>query len=87
MTTLTFIVPVRNDAARLARCLAAITRTAGPLTDIVVVDNGSTDESAAVARRAGAQVLVVPDASVAALRNRGAATATGEVLAFVDADR
>jgi hypothetical protein len=79
-------VPVRNDAARLARCLAAISRTAGVGTDVVVVDNGSTDESASVARAAGAQVLVVPAGSVAALRNRGAASATGEAFAFVDAD-
>lgn len=83
-----FIVPVRNDAARLARCLRSIraNRRTPDQIDIVVVDNGSTDESAQVARRFGAEVHVLPNARVPELRNHGALQASGEVLAFVDAD-
>jgi GT2 family glycosyltransferase len=53
--------------------------------DIIVVDNGSVDDSVAVARRAGATV-VNGHGRVSALRNLGARQATGDILAFVDAD-
>jgi cellulose synthase/poly-beta-1,6-N-acetylglucosamine synthase-like glycosyltransferase len=86
--TITFVIPVRNDAARLRRCLESIRRneTAFGAIDIVVVDNGSSDGSADVARAAGARVLVVPGVRVAELRNRGASLSDVDVLAFVDAD-
>jgi glycosyltransferase involved in cell wall biosynthesis len=83
-----FIVPVRNDATRLEVCLRSIRaneRTPGDI-EIVVVDNGSSDDSAEVARRLGAQVIVVENSSVSELRNSGAHRASADVLAFVDAD-
>ena len=85
---ISFIVPVRNDADRLERCLRSIWRNqyAAGQTEIVVVDNGSTDASPDVARRLGATLIVVENAPVSELRNRGARHATGEILAFVDAD-
>ena len=55
-------------------------------TEIIVCDNGSTDDSPAVARRFGAEVLQVEQARVAALRNQGASHARADVLAFIDAD-
>ena len=85
---ISFVVPVRNDAVRLRRCLASISRNevrAGHL-EILVVDNGSRDGSGRVARKAGARVLTCPDVGVAELRNRGAAATSGEILAFIDAD-
>src|SRR5438270_12615913 len=83
-----FIIPVRNDAARLQTCLRTILRNsqAPKLVQIIVVDNASTDDSAAVARQLGAEVLTVDSGRVAELRNYGAHHATGDVLAFVDAD-
>ena len=85
---LSFIVPVRNDAARLTRCLRSIRAAAleGPAVEIVVADNGSTDGSAEVGLRFGARVLSLPGRKVSALRNRAAAAARGDVLGFVDAD-
>ena len=81
------VIPVRNDALRLKRCLEAITRSAAGVTlEIVVADNGSTDGSADVARAAGAQVLSLPGLRVAELRNRAAAAVATDVLAFIDAD-
>ncbi len=56
------------------------------LIEIIVVDNGSTDESAAVARDGGAIVLRCDSGSVAELRNRGARAALGSIIAFVDSD-
>ena len=85
---ISFIVPVLNDADRLRVCLASIRRafTAWDPVEIVVVDNGSTDGSAEVARRHGATVLTVTEGRVSKLRNHGAAQASGDILAFVDAD-
>jgi hypothetical protein len=86
---ISFIVPVRNDAVRLEACLRSIRRTqesTPALVEIIVADNGSTDASADVARRFGARVFVAANACVAELRNTAARLATGEVLAFVDAD-
>jgi hypothetical protein len=53
---------------------------------VLVIDNGSTDDSTDVARAAGARVIEAPGERVARLRNIGAHAASGRVLAFVDAD-
>jgi GT2 family glycosyltransferase len=85
---ISFIVPVRNDASRLQICLQSILAShsiAGEI-EILVVDNGSTDDSPSVARALGARVLVIENVRVSELRNRGAEQAHGELLAFVDAD-
>jgi len=83
-----FVVPVKNDASRLRTCLTAIAANprAGVSLEMVVADNGSTDDSPAVADAAGARVLRLPGLRVSELRNRAAAATTGELLAFVDAD-
>ena len=83
-----FVIPVRNDARRLARCLDSIRASLYPLEliEIVVIDNGSTDDSTDTARQRQARVLSLPGKRLGALRNAGAAAARGEVLAFVDAD-
>jgi GT2 family glycosyltransferase len=85
---LSFVVPVRNDARHLEVCLASIAADTGgmPHAEVIVADNGSTDESAQVAGKAGARVLDLPGLSVAELRNRAAHVASGSLLAFVDAD-
>jgi glycosyltransferase involved in cell wall biosynthesis len=85
---LSVIIPVRNDARRLERCLASIAASPSPSSEVevIVVDNGSTDDSPDAARRAGARVLVLPGLKVGELRNEGARAARGGILAFVDAD-
>lgn len=84
---MTFIIPVRNDAARLRRCLESIKASLGPIPcEIIVADNGSTDESADVARQAGVRLLSLPNRRVAEVRNDAAAAARGAWLAFVDSD-
>lgn len=82
------VIPVRNDARRLERCLASIRNAGYPLNrmEVLVADCGSTDDSASVGRAAGATVLPLPGLRVAEMRNRAAARSAGEILAFIDAD-
>lgn len=85
---ISFVIPVRNDAARLDRCLASIVRNEYPrnLVEIIVVDNESTDGSANAARAYGAIVIKSTGDSVAQHRNRGARAALGGIIAFADSD-
>ena len=83
-----FVIPVRSDAANLERCLGSIARLdrAAADVEVIVIDNGSVDASADVARQVGARVLSITGKPVAGLRNDGARESSGDVLAFVDAD-
>ena len=86
--SVSFVVPARNAATTLAACLDAI-KVACPHageTEVLVIDNGSGDATAAVARDRAVPVISVPDGSVARCRNIGAGLAKGETIAFVDAD-
>lgn len=74
--------------ACLAALKAALAATAAPgrAAELVVVDNNSTDATAALAAAAGAQVVTEPVNQISRARNAGAAAASGEWLLFVDAD-
>ena len=80
---ISLVIPVLNDAARLERCLTSIRlqRYPADLVEVVVADNGSADDSASVARRAGATVLDLPGLRVAQVRNRAAQATQGDVIA------
>jgi uncharacterized protein (TIRG00374 family) len=82
------IVPVYNGAATLPECLRALQAQTFPaqLYETIVVDDGSTDNSAEVARGRGVRVISQPNAGAAAARNRGAQEARGNILLFTDAD-
>ena len=81
------IIPAFNEERWLPATLRGLRGLeAAASREIIVVDNGSTDRTRDLAREAGATVLVVPGVSVGALRNAGVRLATGDVLAFLDAD-
>jgi glycosyltransferase involved in cell wall biosynthesis len=82
------VIPVFNSERFLAEAIESVLRQTHPRMECIVVDDGSEDNSVAVARSFGERVSVVEqsNAGVAAARNRGAAEAHGEVLAFLDAD-
>jgi hypothetical protein len=88
LVTTSVVVPVFQGAGPLARTLAALASSSVAPHEIIVVDDGSTDGSGEVARAAGARVVTVPHGprGPAAARNLGAASATGSVLLFLDAD-
>jgi glycosyltransferase involved in cell wall biosynthesis len=84
------VIPARDEADRLERVLRACRTAARRVpteTEIIVADHGSKDTTPAIARFLGARVVdATPARTIAGVRNRGAAVATGDVLAFLDAD-
>ena len=88
LPSVSFIIPVRDDAERLRQCLVSIRANDYPAeaVEVIVVDNGSQDGSSEVATAAGARVLCKPGLQVGELRNEGVRAAMGEIVVFVDAD-
>ena len=86
------VIPAFNEEKLLPACLAHVVEAlaafseAGWEHEVVVCDNNSTDRTAEIARSAGARVVFEPVNQIARARNRGAATAEGDWLVFVDAD-
>lgn len=81
------IVPACNAREELGPCLDALLASPHASREILVVDDGSTDDTGAVARGRGVTVLETARRSgPAAARNEGARRAKGDVLLFVDAD-
>ena len=86
---ISFIVPAHNEEAWIGRCVSAIRsglESLGEPHEIIVVDDASSDSTAAIARQQGAQVIRVEHRQIAATRNAGARQARGDILFFVDAD-
>lgn len=80
------VIPVRNDAAHLELCLAALARQHIAPHEVIVVDNGSTDDTGAVAGRHGARVIEEPETGIGIASAAGYDAATGDIIARVDAD-
>jgi len=82
------VIPVRDARALLERCLESLDRQMVDRSDyeVIVVDDGSSDGSAEVARKWGARVFRQEKKGPGAARNRGIQEAKGEVLLFLDAD-
>ena len=80
------VLPARNEAAALRSLLPSL-RSLLPTAEIVVVDDGSTDDTVAVAKATGARVIShpYPKGNGAAIKT-GARAAQGEILVFMDAD-
>ncbi len=86
---ISFIVPAYNEELLLGATLRDINAAAQSLGvpyEIIVVDDASTDQTAAVAKEHAARVLHVAHRQIAATRNSGARAATGDFLIFVDGD-
>lgn len=82
------IIPTYNEERFIRRCLDSIRaqRVAPDQVEIVVVDNGSTDQTLTICQEYTDRILSHPELRVGAMRNQGAAKARGQVLAFIDAD-
>ena len=83
------VIPVKDGGADLARCLDAIaSQELSDAVEVVVVDSGSTDGSADLARARGARVHVIPPEEFGhgRTRNLGASIAAGDILVFTSQD-
>ena len=86
LPTVSVIIPARDDAVALTECLRRLARqTVAPL-EVVVVDNASSDDTAAVAVARGARVVPEARVGIPAAAATGYDSAVGDVIARLDAD-
>ncbi|GAW65960.1 glycosyl transferase [Geoanaerobacter pelophilus] len=82
------IIPAKNERENIGRCLDSIFQVDWDPAqyEVIVVDNGSSDDTPLIAAQKGAKVYLQPELTISGLRNFGASMAKGEILAFMDAD-
>ncbi|MBI3573213.1 MAG: glycosyltransferase family 2 protein [Candidatus Kerfeldbacteria bacterium] len=81
------VIPAYNEARYLEACLASLkAQDFSGVFEIIVVDNNSSDDTAAIASRLGARVIIEPTRGVCAARQAGTLAASGEVVLSTDAD-
>jgi glycosyltransferase involved in cell wall biosynthesis len=87
---LTIVIPAFNEASRIGEtvqtAIQSLLEAGIDSSEVIVSDDASSDETADLAREAGATVVVSGKRNIGAARNRGAAVATGKYLLFLDAD-
>ena len=86
---ISFIIPAHNEERLIGHTLNALedaARAVGHSFEVVVVDDASSDHTAAIAHAHGARVIAVSHRQIAATRNAGARQASGEMFVFLDAD-
>jgi glycosyltransferase involved in cell wall biosynthesis len=87
MPTITAVLSCYNAAAFIAEAISSVQRQTRQVDEILVVDDCSTDDSAAIARALGVRVVSTGmNSGAAAARNLGIRESTGELVAFLDAD-
>jgi len=75
-----------NGSRTLADCCEGLLRLAYPNFEVIVVDDGSTDDTASIARGYGSRVIRTPNRGLSAARNTGLEAASGEIVAYLDDD-
>lgn len=85
-TTISVVIPVKDDGTELARCLRSLSAQSRPPDEIIVVDNGSSDRSAEIAAAAGATVIGCDHPGIPAASSRGYDRAGGDLILRLDAD-
>lgn len=88
--TFSVIIPAHNEEQYIGKCLKAIRRAAERVrpdgVQVIVAANRCTDQTAAIAKKLGAEVLENSDDSIGKIRNAGARAAKGRILVTIDAD-
>ncbi|BCO07670.1 hypothetical protein GF1_00460 [Desulfolithobacter dissulfuricans] len=89
MKIVSIIIPAKNEGRYLSACLESLLALNFPDNryEIIVADNGSTDDTVAIAESFSVKVVHLPEkTTISAVRNSGAAVASGDILVFLDAD-
>ena len=84
--SISVVVCARNEEPLIGRCLASLERCDYPALEVIVCDDGSTDGTRAVAEASPFRVLPLEHGGLSRARNAGLAAATGEIVAYLDAD-
>lgn len=80
------IVCTYNGSKTIRDCMEGLSCLDYPAYEVIVVDDGSTDESAAIAREYGFRVISTKNCGLSSARNTGMKAATGEIIAYLDDD-
>lgn len=86
MAKLSLIIPVYNEARCIADCLEAALKQQHPFGEIIIADNGSTDQTIEIASRYKVKIIKVGQRGTVFARNAAFETAKGDILARIDAD-
>ena len=84
--TISVVIPVLDDADMLRRCLRSLADQHVAPSEVIVVDNGSSDDTARVAADHGALVVVEPRRGIGHAAATGYDSASGQIVARCDAD-
>ncbi|MBI4173957.1 MAG: glycosyltransferase family 2 protein [Candidatus Aenigmarchaeota archaeon] len=82
------VIPAYNEAEGIADCISSVLSSGYPrqLLEVIVVDDGSDDATAAIARKMGARVIMAKHAGKASALNKGITAAKHELILTLDAD-
>jgi glycosyltransferase involved in cell wall biosynthesis len=83
---ITAVVCAYNEERRIGECLESLAKLDYPGLQVVVCDDGSTDRTLELARSTSFEVLAMPHGGLSAARNAGLSAATGDIVAYLDAD-
>lgn len=85
---ISIVIPVFNEERYLSSCLDSLCKLDYPneKLEIILVDNGSTDGTLAIANQYDIGIFLHPDVNVGAVRNYGVVKASGELIVFIDSD-
>ena len=83
---ISFIIPAYNEAKNIEATITSIQMACPMVHEIIVVDNGSTDDTRGVAERAGAKVYYEKEKGVTRARQAGFLASKYDLVAFIDAD-
>lgn len=87
MEKISVVIPVKNSKETIRECIDSVKRACQEFSEIVVVDDNSTDGSIDIAGECGCRIVKSEgDGGVAAARNTGVKNASGEIILFIDSD-
>lgn len=80
------VIPAYNEEKYLPKTLASIATLNRKADEVIVIDGGSTDKTKEVAKKMGAKAITIAHRGIGYARQKGLGAATGDIIAFTDAD-